>query len=97
MGLSIESYLLGDFRNISLGSPFALFRKCGFKFVCTLSAYQLEDNAICARVHLGLSNESYFLGDFRKISLGPPFSLFQKMRVLGDLSKIAITWAFGEF
>ena len=37
------------------------------------------------------------MGDFSKISLCPPFSLFQKMRVLGDLSKIAITWAFGQF
>ena len=41
---------------------------------------------------LGLSNEGLFLGDFLKISLGPPFSLFQKMRVLGDLAKITITW-----
>ena len=36
---------------------------------------------------LGLSNEAYFLGDFLKISLGPPFALFHKMRVLGDLAK----------
>ena len=28
---------------------------------------------------------------FFKISLGPLFALFQKMRVLGDLPKIAIT------
>ena len=46
---------------------------------------------------MGLSNEGYFLGDFLKISLGPPFALFQKMRVLGDLAKIAITWPFGYF
>ena len=26
-----------------------------------------------------------------------PFALFQKMRVLGDLAKIAITWQFGYF
>ena len=46
---------------------------------------------------LGLSNEGFFLGDFRKISLGPPFGLFQKMRVLGDLAKISLTWPFGHF
>ena len=46
---------------------------------------------------MGLSNEGYFLGDFRKISLGHPFALFQKMRVLGDLAKIAITWPFRYF
>ena len=69
LGLSTEGYLLGDFRNISIGPPFALFRKCGFKLVCTLSAYQLEVNAICARVHLGISNDGYVLGHFWKISL----------------------------
>ena len=46
---------------------------------------------------LAVSNEAYFLGDFLKISIGPPFALFQKMRVLGDLAKIAITWQFGYF
>ena len=46
---------------------------------------------------LGLSNVFYVLGDFLKISFGPPFALFQKMRVLGDLAKIAITWPFGHF
>ena len=30
---------------------------------------------------LALSNEGYFLGDFWKISLGPPFKLFQKKRL----------------
>ena len=45
---------------------------------------------------MGLSNEGYFLGDFLKISFGPPFALFQKMWVLGDLAKIAITWPFGH-
>ena len=45
---------------------------------------------------LGLSKEGYFLGDFLKISLGPPFPLLRKMRVLGDLAKIAITWPFGH-
>ena len=40
---------------------------------------------------LGLSNDGYFFGDFCKISLGLPFAFFQKMRVLGDLGKIAIT------
>ena len=34
-----------------------------------------------------VSNEAYFLGDFLKISLDPPFALFHKMRVLGDLAK----------
>ena len=45
----------------------------------------------------GLSNEGSFLGDFSKISLGPLFALFKKMRFLGDLAKIAITWQFGHF
>ena len=40
------------------------------------------------------------MGDLLKISLGPPFALFNKMRVLGDLAKIAITratvWAIFE-
>ena len=67
-----------------------------FPSVCTFNAYKLEDNAICARVLLGLSNEGYFLADFLKISVGPPFALLRKMRVLGDLSKFAITWPFGH-
>ena len=54
----------------------------------------MEDNVICAGVLLGLPNDGYFLSDLLKISLGPPFALFQKMRVLGDLAKIAITWPF---
>ena len=37
-----------------------------------------------------------FWAIFRKISLGLPFALFQKMRVLGDLAKIVITWPFGH-
>ena len=45
---------------------------------------------------MGLISEGYLLGDFSKISLGPPFALFQKMRVLGDFAKIAITWPFGH-
>ena len=44
---------------------------------------------------MGLLSEGYLLGDFLKICLGPPFALLQKMRVLGDLAKIAITWPFG--
>ena len=47
---------------------------------------------------MGLFSEGYLLVDFGKISLGPPpFALFHKMRVLGDLAKIAITWSFGNF
>ena len=57
----------------------------------------MEDNGICARVLLCLSNDGYFLGDFSKISLGPPFALFQKMRVLDDLAKIDVTCPFGHF
>ena len=57
----------------------------------------MEDNAIGARVLIGLLSEGYILGDFLKISLGPTFALFQKIRVLGDLSKIAITWPLGHF
>ena len=45
---------------------------------------------------MGLFSEGIFLGDFRKISLGPPFALFQKMGLLGDIAKIAITWPFGH-
>ena len=37
------------------------------------------------------------MGDFLKISIGPPFALFKKMRVLGDLAKIVVTWPFGHF
>ena len=46
----------------------------------TLHIWVSNLNAICASVLLGLSNEDYVLGDFRKISLGAPFALFQKMR-----------------
>ena len=38
---------------------------------------------------------STFWKILKKIFLGPPFTLFQKMRVLGDVAKIAITWTFG--
>ena len=58
---------------------------------------KLEDNTVGVRVIMGLLSEGYLLGDFLKISLGPPFALFQKMWVLGDLAKIAITWLFGHF
>ena len=68
-----------------------------FSSLCTLTAYKLEDNAICLRVFLGFLSEGYFLGDFWVICLGPPFTLFQKMRVLGDLAIIAITCPFGHF
>ena len=67
-----------------------------FSSVYTFNAYKLEDNAIYTRMLLGLSNEGYFLADFLKISLGPPFALLRKMRVLGDLSKFAIAWPFGH-
>ena len=46
---------------------------------------------------LGLLNEGIFLGDFLNISFGPPFALFQKVRGLGDLAKIVVTWPFGHF
>ena len=45
---------------------------------------------------LSLFSEGIFLGDFLKISFGPPFALLQKMRVSGNLAKIAITWPFGH-
>ena len=35
-----------------------------FLSLCIISGYNLEDNAICARVLLGLFSEGYFLGDF---------------------------------
>ena len=68
-----------------------------FSRLCSLSAYKLENNAICARVLLGFSNEGYVLGNFWEISLGPRLPLFQKMLVLGDLAIIAITCPFGHF
>ena len=46
---------------------------------------------------LGLLKEGYFSGNFGKIFLGSLFALFQKMRVLGDLAKIAITRPFRNF
>ena len=46
---------------------------------------------------LGLSKKGYFSADFFKISFGNTFALLQKMRVLGNLAKIAITWQFGLF
>ena len=67
-----------------------------FSSFCTLNAYKLEANAICASVLLGLSNEGYFSADFLKISFGPAFALLQKMRVLGNIAKIAISWPFGH-
>ena len=54
-------------------------------------------SSLGAPVILCLSNEGYFLCEVWKISLGPRFALFRKMRVLGDLAKIAITWPFGQF
>ena len=68
-----------------------------FSSLCTISAYYLEDNVICARVLLGLSSKGYVLDDFWKISVGPPFALFQKMWVLGGLAKMAITSLFRQF
>ena len=49
-----------------------------FSSLCTLSADQLRDNAICARVLLGLSNEGYFQGDFLKFPLVPPLHFLRK-------------------
>ena len=46
------------------GSFGAAFCAKIFSSLCTLNAYKLEDNAICASVLLGLSNEGYFLADF---------------------------------
>ena len=68
-----------------------------FSSLCTLNVYYLEDNAICASVLLGHSNEGYFLVDFLNIFLGAPFALFKKMRVKGDLAKMAISLPFGHF
>ena len=54
----------------------ALFCPKIFFSLGPLSAYYLEDNAICASVLLGVSNEVYFLEDFWKIFLGPPRFFF---------------------
>ena len=81
------------FQKFPLVPHLYFFRKCGFWV--TLPKLPKEDNVFCARVLLGISKEVYFLGDLWKISLGPPFAFFQKMRVLGDVAKIVITWSFG--
>ena len=46
---------------------------------------------------MGPFKRGLLLGDFLKTYLGPPFALFNNLRVLVDLSKIAITWLFGLF
>ena len=67
-----------------------------FSSVCTLDAYKLEGNAVYASVLLRLSKDGYFSADFLKISFGRTFALLHKMRVLGNLAKITITWPFGH-
>ena len=92
---------LVTFPKIAITWPFEhLWSRClrlkpfqSLHFKCIL----IKDNAICATVLLGLLSEGIFLGDFWKISLGAPFALFQKMRVLGDLAKTAKTWPYGNF
>ena len=49
--------------------------------------------AECFRV---FQTKATFWTIFEKFPLGPPFALFQKMRVLGDLAKISMTWPFGH-
>ena len=93
--------VLGDLTQIAITWPFGhfwspLFRTKIFSSLCTLSAYKLEVNSICASA-FGLLHKGSFLGDVLNTSLGPPYALFQKMRVLGDLAKIAITWPFGQY
>ena len=77
----------------TFGAAFCAKIFSSLHFKCIL----VRDNAICARVLVGLFSEGIFLGDFWKISLGPPFSLFQKMQLLGDFAKTARTWSFGNF
>ena len=90
--------VLGDLAKIAITCPFGHFWSRFFRQNVLQSFYFKrilnEDNAICARELLG---EGYFSVDFLKMSLGPPFALFQKMRVFSDLAKIAITWPFGHF
>ena len=57
----------------------------------------MEDNAICARVLLSPFKREHLFGRFLNNFPWSPFALFQKMWVLGDLAKIAITWPFGHF
>ena len=45
---------------------------------------------------MALLSEGYLKGDFWKSSFGPPFALFQKMRVLGDVATMSMTWPFGH-
>ena len=47
----------------------------------------------CFRVFQTRATFWWFLKNFP----WPPFALFQKMRVLGDLAKIALNWPFGHF
>ena len=47
-----------------LGTFGAAFCAQIFNSHCSLSAYKLEDNAICARVLLGLLIQVNFFGDF---------------------------------
>ena len=42
---------------------------------------------MCARVLLAFETRATFWVSFLKISLGPPFALFLKLQVLGDLPK----------
>ena len=62
-----------------------------FPSPCTLNAYYLKDNAICASLLLGLSNEGYFLVIFEKFFLVPALHFFRKCGFRVTLQKIAIT------
>ena len=64
-----------------------------FSSLCTLNAYYLEDNAICARVLLGLSNEGYFLDDFCKNFPWCPLCIFLGNAAFGWLCKNCLNLA----
>ena len=93
--------VLNDLAKIPITWPFGNFwSSCLRKNV--LPSLHFKCVLLRGKCHLrqcafGPFKRGLIFGRFLKISLGPPFALFQKMRVLGDLAKIALTWPFGQF
>ena len=76
---------------IPLVPPLHFFGKWGFWVTLRKLPYLGHSGTFGAAVLASIFSSLW------KISLGSPFVLFQKMRLLGDFSKIAITWPFGHF
>ena len=93
--------VLNDLAKIPITLPFGNFwSRClnqnilpSLHFKCVL----LRGKCHLRQCAFGPFKRGLIFERFLKISLGPPFALFQKMRVLGDLAKIALTWPFGHF